>query len=75
MEELILKEREFKEKMVNVINNSNLPAFIIKPILKELFEQVNLLEEQQYQEVLKTKKVDIAKPSKNKKEEKENGNT
>ena len=72
MEELILKEREFKEKIIELINNSNLPAFIIKPILKELFEQVNLLEEQQYQEVVKTKKekteeVDIGKPSSNRK--------
>lgn len=48
MEELILKEREFKENIVQVVNNSKLPAFIIKPILKDLFEQVNVLEEQQY---------------------------
>ena len=44
MEELILKEREFKVKIVELINNSSLPAFIIKPTLKELFEQINLLE-------------------------------
>ena len=44
MEELILKEREFRKKIVEVINNSNLPAFIIKPTLKELLGQIELLE-------------------------------
>lgn len=52
MEELILKEREFKENIVQVVNNSKLPAFIIKPILKDLFEQVNVLEEQQYRKAI-----------------------
>lgn len=52
MEELILKEREFKENIVQVVNNSKLPAFIIKPILKDLFEQVNVLEEQQYKKAI-----------------------
>lgn len=54
MEELILKEREFKENIVQVVNNSKLPAFIIKPILKELFEQVNVLEEQQYKKAIES---------------------
>ena len=49
MEELIVKEREFKEKLVQVINESQLPAFVIKPILKEMFEQVSVLEQQQYE--------------------------
>ena len=64
MEELILKEREFKEKLVELINNSNLPAFIIKPTLKELFEQLNLLEQQEYQNALKSKEVDLSAPTK-----------
>ena len=55
MEELIIKEREFKEKMVELINNSSLPAFIIKPTLKELLGQVDLVEQQQYKEALKQK--------------------
>ena len=55
MEDLIIKEREFKEKIVEVINTSNLPAFIIKPTLKELLGQVELLEQEQYNRALKTK--------------------
>ena len=53
MEVLILKEREVREKIVEIINNSNLPGIIIKPILNDLLNQVNLLVEQQYNEALK----------------------
>jgi hypothetical protein len=48
MEDLIIKERETKEKIVNIINEAQLPAFILKPIIKELYEQLNIWEEQQY---------------------------
>lgn len=50
MEEIILKEREFKEKLVQVVNSSEMPAFIIKSDLKELYEQIALLEQQQYEQ-------------------------
>lgn len=63
MDELIIKEREFKEKMVQVINESGLPACIIKPTLKEMFEQASVLEQQQYE---------TACANKDKKEEEEN---
>lgn len=56
MEELILKEREFKEKMIELINNSNLPAFILKPTIKDLYEQLNTLEQQQYEQAKESKK-------------------
>lgn len=55
MEEVILKKREFDEKMVQLINESGLPAFILKPTFKELYEQLNVLEQQQYQEALASK--------------------
>ena len=70
MEEIILKERETKEKLVDVINQSNLPAFILKPMLKDLFEQINQLEEQQYQEAVKIKNEKENKKNSNKKGEK-----
>lgn len=55
MDELILKEVECREKITNLINEIGLPAFIIKPIIKDLFEQLNNLEQQQYQEALAIK--------------------
>lgn len=56
MEEIILRKKEFEEKIVNLINEANLPAFIIKPIIKDLFEQLNVLEQQQFEQALKNKK-------------------
>lgn len=62
MEEIILKKREFEENLVNLINESNLPAFILKPVIKDLFEQLNVLEQQQLEQAQKNKE------EKNKKE-------
>lgn len=53
MEEVILKEREVREKIVENINNSGLPAFILKNIIKELHDQLSNIEQQQYEEALK----------------------
>lgn len=64
MEELIIKERELRQKLVELINECKLPAMIVKPILKELLEQVTLLEQSQYEEAQK-----IIKEKKDKKEE------
>lgn len=55
MDEVILKEREVKEKIVETINSSGLPAFMLKTILKDLFEQLNVIEQQQYEEAIKNK--------------------
>lgn len=61
MEEVILKKREFDEKMVQLINESELPAFILKPTFKELYDQLNVLEQQQYQEALASKEKEKSK--------------
>lgn len=63
MEEIILKEREVREKIVETINNSGLPAFVLKNIIKELYDQLSNIEQQQYEEALKIKEN---KKSKNK---------
>lgn len=55
MEELILKKKEFEEELVKLINSSNLPAFILKPVIKDLFEQLNVLEQQQLEQAKKIK--------------------
>lgn len=48
MEELILKEREIREKLVELVNTSQLPAVVLKPMFKEVLEQLNIIEETQY---------------------------
>lgn len=67
MEELILKEREFKENLIRVINTSGLPAFLMKPTLRELLGQVELLEQQEYQQALKDREEKEIKKDKSKK--------
>ena len=57
MEKLILKERETREKLVDIINKSGLPAIIIKPILKEILEQINILEQKQYNQAMIKKEL------------------
>lgn len=50
MEEIIIKERELRENLIQLINSSGLPAFILKPIVKEIYDQVINIENQQYEE-------------------------
>lgn len=57
METIILKHREFKEKLVKLINDIGLPAFMLKPTINELLEQLNQLEEAQYNEALEMQKA------------------
>ena len=49
MEELIIKEREFRMGLVNLVNNSNLPAFIMKSTLKEILQEVTEVANRDYE--------------------------
>ena len=71
MEELIVKEQETREKLVAVINESNLPAFVLEPIVKDLFEQISKLKAEQYETALQHKEEKKAKEEKENKEGKE----
>lgn len=53
MEEILIKERELRNGIAELINKAELPAIIIKPILKDMYDQINILEEQQYEQALK----------------------
>lgn len=53
MEELIVKNQELREILVKDINSSQLPAFAIKNILKDLLEQINIIEKTQFDEAKK----------------------
>lgn len=50
MDNSILKIYQFKEELIQKINNSNLPAVIVKLIIKDLLSEVEKIELQQYQE-------------------------
>lgn len=68
MEELIIKEREFRMGLVNLVNNSNLPAFIMKSTLKEILQEVTEIANQDYETAL----TQIQEKEKDEKEEQEN---
>lgn len=57
MEEIIIKQRELKTKLISEINECKLPAFIIQPILKDLLNEINKIEENQYQEAIENVKI------------------
>lgn len=38
---------ETKENLVKVINESGLPPFLVEPIIKDLYNQVNILKQQE----------------------------
>ena len=45
--------KETKEEIVNIINEKKLPAFILEPIVKEVYEAVLQAKEVEYQNDLK----------------------
>ena len=54
---------ETKENIVKLINESGLPPFLLEPILKDLYNQINILKQQeleqskkQYEDSLKQEK-------------------
>ena len=57
MEDIILKEKELRVNVRDAINKSKLPAFIVKSILKDFFEQTCFLEQQQYE---KAKSISVS---------------
>ena len=46
---ITLVREEFKQSLVNTINNSGLPAFIIEPILVECLTEVRVVMQKQYE--------------------------
>ncbi len=52
MEELIIKEAEYREKIAQLTNEMNLPAFILKPVIKDLYDQLCNIEQEQYRQAL-----------------------
>lgn len=55
-------QRDFKEKIVDAINNSGLPAFVINLTMSQILQDIRLIEEEQYKADLDeyTKSLDKA---------------
>ena len=73
MEDLIIRENETRQKLVNDINESNLPAFALENMLKDILEQVQREKEKQLQQAYAVaEKRELDKKGKKKEEVKEN---
>ena len=48
MDELIIEERKVKEEIAKIVNNSRLPAFILKNIFNEFETIANTISQQEY---------------------------
>lgn len=58
---IILAERKFKEDIIKLVNESNLPAFILKNSVKEIYEQLVQAEQAQYENALKEQEKEETK--------------
>ena len=52
MQNIIIANQKFQENIVNLVNNSGLPAFIMKQNLKDVVALLEQLEEQQLKEAI-----------------------
>lgn len=43
----IIKLKETEEEIVKIINNANLPFFVLKPVIEKLLKQVEILEQKE----------------------------
>lgn len=55
MDELILKERKLREDIESLINDSKLPAILLKPMAMDLLNQIETLEQIQFKNALANK--------------------
>lgn len=49
----IIKLKETEQKLVEVINGCEIPAFVLKPVFERILTQLEILEKQEYQDELK----------------------
>lgn len=53
MDEILIQEQELRKKIAELINEANLPAIVVEPILKDVLQEVVLIKQQQYANALK----------------------
>lgn len=75
MEELIIKEAEYREKIAQLTNQMNLPAFILKPVIKDLYDQLCNIEQEQYRQALAIKEEKAQEQAQQEEQDKAQENT
>lgn len=67
----ILKVKETEDKIVENINNSQLPTYVLKTILQNLYNQIEQIEQKEIQEYERQKNMELYKKTKKKEKESE----
>ncbi len=52
--DIILLKKDFSVNLADLVNNSNLPAFVIADILKDAYIQTSAIADKQEQEAIRT---------------------
>lgn len=56
---LVLKVKEAENRIIATINNSQLPAFIMKPIIEKVYNQIINLEQEEYALALEKERKEL----------------
>ena len=66
---------ETKENIVKIINESGLPPFLVEPIIKDLYNQINILKQQELEQSKKQYEDSLKQEEKKKGAKKNEKNT
>lgn len=61
---LILIRKEFTENMIKIIQESNLPAFLIEPILRDVLNEIQMASKIEYDKSLELYNQKMTSPNK-----------
>ena len=63
-DEIVLDERKLRESLANLLNEIKLPAVIKKYALREMLNQLDIIEQKEFEQALEAKKKNEAKEKK-----------
>lgn len=66
MKPMSVARAEFINSLTDLINNSMLPPFIIEPILKDMYNDIHMVAQRQYEAYVKRYKEELKKQGENK---------
>ena len=65
MDEIVLEERKLRESLANLLNEIKLPAVIKKYALREMLNQLDIIEQKEFEQALESKNKDAKEKKKN----------
>lgn len=65
MDEIVLDERKLRESLANLLNEIKLPAVIKKYALREMLNQLDIIEQKEFEQALESKNKDAKEKKKN----------